>query len=404
MRPCRGAAYGLARLPNRPAIDSLAPPSIFAVISALAAEHGAVNLGQGFPDFAPDEALVDRLVYHVRHSSNQYAPPAGVPALLRAIAHKTARTQGADLDPATEITITSGATQALWTAIQCVVGPGDEVIVFEPAYDSYAPAVRSMGGTVVPLTLRGPDFRIDWEAFAKTRSARTRLVIINNPHNPTGRCLRADDLAALERLLRSTETYLLSDEVYEHLTYDGREHLSVLRYPELRRRAFVTCSFGKTFHVTGWKVGYVVAPPGLTQRFRAMHQFTVFTVNTPAQHAIADHLADPSTYETLPGFFAAKRDRLTAALGAIEGLRPLPSEGSYFMLADYSAISRTPDTDFAEALIRHAGVATIPISPFYSAEPPADQHYLRLCFAKTSATLDAAAERLQVGLAAVAPQ
>ena len=373
-------------------MTTLPPPSIFAVIGALAREYDAVNLGQGFPDFPPDAALVDRLAHHVRHSSNQYAPPAGVPALLDAIAAKVERCQGVRLDAAAEINVTSGATQAIWTAIQSVIAPGDEAIVFGPAYDSYAPAVRSRGGVVHEIQLRGPGFRVDWDRFAERLTERTRLVVINNPHNPTGKCLRHEDLLALERLLAGTETLLLSDEVYEHLVYDGREHLSVLRYPHLRERAFVTSSFGKTFHVTGWKVGYVVAPPALMRRFRAYHQFTVFTVNTPAQYAIADQLADPDAYESLPGFFEEKRDRLAAAV-ADTPLRPLPSEGSYYFLADYAAVSEEGDTGFAERLIRERGVATIPISPFYE-EAPAGQTYVRLCFAKEPTTIDAAAERL----------
>ena len=374
---------------------ALPPPSIFATIGALARRHDAVNLGQGFPDFAPDEALTERLAYHARHSSHQYAPPAGVPALLGAIAAKVRDTQGVRLDAAAEVNVTSGATQAIWTAIQSVIEPGDEAIVLEPAYDSYAPAVRSRGGVVVPLALRGPGFRVDWARFAERLTPRTRLVVVNNPHNPTGTCLRDGDLRELSRLLADTDVLLLSDEVYEHLVYDGREHLSVLRYPGLRRRAFVTSSFGKTFHVTGWKVGYVVAPPELMRRFRAFHQFTVFTVNTPAQYAIADHLADPEHYASLPAFFEEKRDRLAAAL-APTSLRLLPSAGSYFALADYSAVSDEPDGRFAERLITEHGVATIPISPFYTEAAPGHQRYVRLCFAKRPGTIAAAAERLGV--------
>ncbi len=367
-------------------------PSIFSTISALAREHGAVNLGQGFPDFAPDPALVDRFVYHLRHSSNQYAPMAGVPSLLAAIAKKIERVQGVGVDPQTEITVTSGATQGLWTAIQSVVEPGDEVLLFDPAYDSYAPAVESRGGVVTAINLVGPDFRIDWTRFAERLKTRPKLVILNNPHNPTGKCLRHEDLSELERLLSPTDTLLLSDEVYEHLVYDGREHLSVLRYPGLRKRALVTSSFGKTFHVTGWKVGYIVAPPESTQRFRQLHQFTVFTVNTPAQYAIADQLAEPVHYEGLPGFLSAKRDLLVGALaGSKFGL--LPSEGSYFVLADYSAVSDEEDGRFAERLITEHGVATIPISGFYR-NPPEGQRYVRLCFAKQEETLAEGAERL----------
>ena len=368
------------------------PTSIFSTISQLARKHAATNLGQGFPDFAPDAALTDRLAYHTRHSSNQYAPLPGVPRLLSAIAKKVERCHGVALDTQREITVASGATQAIWTAVQSIIRRGDEAIVFEPAYDSYVPAVESRGGVAVPLPLEGPAFRPDWAGFAKRLSERTRLVIINNPHNPTGTCWRHQDLLELERQLAGRDIALLSDEVYEHLTYDGREHRSALRYPGLRERAFVTCSFGKTFHVTGWKVGYVVAPDALMQRFRGTHQFTVFTVNTPAQQAIADHLGDPSTYEGLPSFFERKRDVLTEALEGSR-LRVLPSEGSYFCLADYSDVSDEADTGFAERLITQHGVAVIPISPFYT-EAPAGQTYVRLCFAKREETLTDAAERL----------
>ncbi len=378
----------LTMLVSPPAVQE----SIFSTISRLARQHDAINLGQGFPDFEPDEALTDRLAYHVKQAHNQYAPMAGVPRLLQAIGKKTFRSHGVQLDTAVEITITSGATQALWTAIQATVSLGDEVIIFEPAYDSYAPAVRSKGGVVVPLQLRGPDFRPDWGGFAERLNDKTRLVIINNPHNPTGKCWQHEDFQELERLLADTDTLLLSDEVYEHLVYDGREHLSVLRYPQLRQRALVTSSFGKTFHVTGWKVGYIVAPAQIMTQFRSLHQFTVFTVNTPAQHAIADHLQDENTYESLPDFFAAKRDHLYKML-APSKLKLLPSEGSYFGLADYSLLSEEPDTSFAERLIIEAGVAVIPISPFYSI-PPQQQSYVRLCFAKREATLSAAAQRL----------
>jgi len=369
-----------------------APVSIFSTISRLAREHKAINLGQGFPDFDPDVSLTDRLAYHVKHSSNQYAPPAGTKALLKAIAEKILRCHDVQVDANEELNISSGATQAIWTAIQSLILPGDEVIIFEPAYDSYAPAVESKGGVVVPCVLPAPAFRPDWERFGESITDKTKLVILNNPHNPTGTCWRHEDLQELERRLKGTNIALLSDEVYEHLTYDDREHLSAMRYPGLRERAFVTCSFGKTYHVTGWKVGYVVAPPALMKRFRSVHQFTVFTVNTPAQFAIADHLADENTYLSLPQFFQEKRDLLYSAV-AKTSLTLLPSEGSYFGLTDYSAISQEPDIRFAERLIEEQGVAVIPISPFYSS-PPEDQTLVRLCFAKKPETLLAAAERL----------
>ena len=369
-----------------------ASESIFTTISRLANQQGAINLGQGFPDFAPDEALTDRLAYHVKHSSNQYAPPAGLPILLSAIKAKVENCHGISLDVQQEINITSGATQAIWTTIQSVVRPGDEVIIFEPAYDSYAPAVESKGGVVVPCVLPAPAFRPDWSGFGESLSEKTRLVIINNPHNPTGTCWTDDDLQTLADHLAGTDILLLSDEVYEHLTYDGRVHNSVLRYPELRRRAFVTCSFGKTFHVTGWKVGYVIAPPELMRGFRGVHQFTVFTVNTPAQYALADHLADERTYLDLPMFFQRKRDLFEQAC-AKTPFKMLPSEGSYFGLLEYSALSNEDDLGFAERLVATHGIALIPISPFYT-QPPTNQRYLRYCFAKQDLTLQHGAARL----------
>ena len=368
------------------------PPSVFSRIGSLARAHEAVDIGQGFPDFPPDEALRERLAHHALHSGHQYLPLPGLPALRRAIARKIQRCQGARVDVDDEITVTSGATQAIWSAVQAVVSPGDEAIVFEPAYDSYRPAVESVGGVVRPVVLEAPHFQVDWAAFAKTRSARTRLVVINNPHNPSGTVWSEEDLRELERQLRGSEIAVVSDEVYEHLVYDGRDHRSVVRYPGLRERAFAVSSFGKTFHVTGWKVGYVVAPPVLTARLRSVHQYTVFTVSTPAQRALADHLADASHYETLASAFAAKRDRLAAALAG-SALRILPSAGGYFCLADYSAVADEPDERFAARLIAERGVATIPLSPFYS-EAPAGQRLVRLCFAKRPETLDAAAERL----------
>ena len=382
-----------------------APVSIFSTISQLARKYQAINLGQGFPDFAPDEELTDRLAHHVKQSSNQYAPPAGLPRLLSQIAAKIQHSHDVRIDSATELNITSGATQAIWTAIQSLIQLGDEVVIFEPAYDSYAPAVESKGGVVVPCVLPAPNFRPDWKCFSESITDKTRLVILNNPHNPTGTCWTHEDLLELECRLEGTEIAVLSDEVYEHLTYDGREHRSALRYPGLRERAFVTCSFGKTFHVTGWKVGYVVAPSALMQRFRSVHQFTVFTVNTPAQHAIADHLINPDTYLSLPDYFQEKRDLLYKSLRSEDPrasngtvaktpLRLLPSEGSYFGLADYSAISQETDLNFAKRLIMDYGVAVIPITPFYST-PPAGQTLIRLCFAKKPETLEAATIRLQ---------
>ena len=370
--------------------------TIFTVMSRLAAEVGAINLSQGFPSFRPPGALVERICWHLRHGDNQYAPMPGVPALLDALAAKTERRYGRRVDPATEITVSSGATEALFSAIQAIVRPGDEVIVFDPAYDLYAPAVTLAGGLVrhVPLRLdaRTGEFAMDWQRLTDALSARTRLVICNFPHNPTGAILGPADLDEFALRLRGSQAYLLADEVYEHLVFDGERHLSLLGHDELWERAFVVSSFGKTFHATGWKIGYCIAPPALTAEFRRVHQFTVFAVMTPVQHALADFLAAETAFEDeLPAFYQAKRDRFA---GLLAGTRFAfaPARSTFFQVVDYGAITDEPDVDVALRWTREAGVASIPLSVLCA--KPYTGTRLRLCFAKDDATLAAAAERL----------
>ncbi|MCW5899961.1 MAG: pyridoxal phosphate-dependent aminotransferase [Flavobacteriales bacterium] len=365
--------------------------TIFAVMSQLAQETGAINLSQGFPDFPVDPELVSLVQEAMRGGHNQYAPMPGLPGLREALAAKVEALYGHAYDPATEITITAGGTQALFTALGAVVRPGDEVVVIDPAYDCYAPSVRLFGGS--PVHVRLDDrMRFDAGALRAAITPRTRAVMINTPHNPGGTILRAADLDAIAAMLHGTDILLISDEVYEHLVFDGEPHASVIGHPALRERAFVVFSFGKVFHATGWKTGYVLAPKELMALFRKVHQFNVFSVNTPMQHALTNYLADPARYTSLPAFYQAKRDRFA------EGLRGsrfqlLPCEGSYFQVADYGAISELGDRAFCEWLAREHGVAAIPLSPFY-ADPPKDQRLLRFCFAKQEATLDAAIDRL----------
>jgi methionine aminotransferase len=366
--------------------------TIFTVMSRLSEEHGAINLGQGFPDYDPPDALLEALARHVKGGKNQYAPMAGLPRLREAIARHAERSHGRRLDPETEITITSGATEAIFDAIAAVVRPGDEVVVFDPAYDSYEPSVVLQGGRVVHLPLRLPGFSIDFERLKGSVNERTRLVILNFPHNPSGAVLARADLDALADALRDTRALLLSDEVYEHIVFDGSEHESVLRHPELAERSFQVGSFGKTFHATGWKVGWAAAPAALTHELRKVHQFVTFATSTPAQHALADALDTmPSLVAGLSGFYQRKRDRFRELL-ARTPFRLFPVRGAYFQLVDYGAIDSMPDVEFARHLTTRVGVAAIPLSPFY-AEPP-DAKIVRFCFAKTEDTLEKAAERL----------
>ena len=366
--------------------------TIFTVMSALANEHGAINLSQGFPDYPCDPALLDALGAAARAGHNQYAPMAGLPALRSAIAAKLAVQHGIKVDADAEITVTAGATQALFTAIATVLHAGDEAILLDPSYDSYAPSILAQGARPVHIALTAPDFAVDWEQVERAVTPRTKLILINNPNNPSTSVFSAADLAALAALAERHDLLVLADEVYEHLIYDGVPHQSVLAHPALRARSFAIYSFGKTFHATGWKVGYCVAPAALTAEFRKIHQFLVFSVNTPAQHALAAHLADASRWQSLPGFFQHKRDLIAQGLSAA-GFNLLPSHGTYFQLADYSAIR--PDLDdvaFARWLTLEHGVASIPVSVFYSQAPA--QKIVRFCFAKEDATLQAALARL----------
>jgi methionine aminotransferase len=373
-----------SRLPN-------VGTTIFTVMSALAAEHGAVNLGQGFPDFDCDPRIVDAVARAMRDGHNQYPPMAGVAPLREAIAEKIAALHGRRYDAASEITVTSGATQALFTAILATVHPGDEVIVLEPTYDSYVPSIELAGGTPVFVSMEAPEYEIPFDKLAAAITPRTRLLLINTPHNPTGRVWHADDMRRLEAIVRDTNLLILSDEVYEHMVFDGAPHESVARYPELAQRSFVVSSFGKTFHVTGWKVGYVAAPAALTAEFRKIHQFNVFTVNTPMQFGLADHLRDPAPYLDLPSFYQQKRDFFRAGLAGTR-FKLLPCEGTYFQCVDYSAISDLPEAEFSKWLTSEIGVAAIPVSAFYHA--PHESGVVRFCFAKQESTLATALERL----------
>ncbi len=370
--------------------------TIFTVMSALAAEKNAVNLGQGFPDFDCDPALVDAVTGAMKRGLNQYPPMAGVPALREAVAAKLALLYGASYDADSEITITAGATQAIITVILAiVVHPGDEVIVLEPCYDSYVPNIELAGGNVVRVPLRPGSFRPDFQKMAAAITPRTRAIIVNSPHNPSATVWSEADMLSLAALLAPTDILLISDEVYEHMVFDatqGRAHQSAARFPALAARAFVVSSFGKTYHVTGWKVGYVAAPAALTSEFRKVHQFNVFTVNTPVQHGLAAYMADARPYLDLPAFYGAKRDLFRAGLLANTRFKPLPSEGSYFQCVDISDVSDLSEADFCLWLTREIGVAAIPLSAFYG--DGFDQRVVRFCFAKKDATLNEALERL----------
>ena len=367
--------------------------TIFTVISRRAAEVGALNIGQGFPDFPIDPQLAQRVTEAMAEGRNQYAHGDGVVELRRAVVAKLAGAHGVEADPVEGVTITCGGTEGLFSVIQAAVHPGDEVIVFDPAYDAYEPAVRLAGGRCVRIPLLPPQFAIDWDRVRAALTPRTRLVILNNPHNPAcvihGRAV-LDELAAT---LRGTKTLVLSDEVYEHVTFDGRKHVSVLSHPELRERAFAVFSFGKTLHITGWRVGCCVADPALMREFRKVHQFNTFSIATPLQVGIARYLDEkPQSWSGLTDFFQTKRDRLTAALQG-SGFRPLASQGTYFQLLDFSELSDASDVDFADRLIREGGVALIPLSPFYRERPTL--RLLRICVAKRDETLDLAAHKLR---------
>jgi len=367
--------------------------TVFTRMSQLAIDHGAVNLGQGFPDFACDPALVDLVTDAMRAGHNQYPPMTGLPALRQAISAKIEATYGHRYDTNAEITVTAGASQAIQSAILAVVHPGDEVIVIEPAYDCYAPAIALAGGVVVPVTMRfdADGYRVEWSDVRAAVTPRTRMVVINTPHNPTGTILRQADLDALVAIVQDTQILVLSDEVYEHMVFDGEPHASVARHPALAERAFVVSSFGKTFHVTGWKIGYVAAPAALMVEFRKVHQYNVFCVNAPMQHAIASYLQGPAPWRDLPAFYQAKRDLFRAGLAASR-FTLLPSDGTYFQCVRYDAISSLNEAEFAEWLTREIKVAAIPVSAFYS--QPKESHVVRFCFAKKDETLQLALERL----------
>ena len=367
--------------------------TIFSVMTALAQQHDAINLAQGFPDYAAAPDLIDLVRHAMVSGHNQYAPMAGIPALRRAIAQKYAVAHDVHIDADTEITVTPGATAALYTAIASVVHHGDEVIIFDPAYDSYAPAIAVQGGVVRRAQLRAPEYRPDWDEVRSLLSDRTVMIIVNSPHNPTGTMWGDDDLDALAETISDRSVVVLSDEVYELITFDGRRHRSVLDVPALRDRSFVVTSFGKTFHTTGWKIGCCVAAPLLTNEFRKVHQFLSFSVHTPSQVALAAYMRDPTRYLKLSTFFTAKRDRFRAAL---EGTRwsVRACEGTYFQLLGYEDISNEDDLTFARRLTIDHGVAAIPISPFIGNARGTADRVVRFCFAKEDSTLDAAAERL----------
>ncbi len=381
-----------------PALQSKLPAvgtTIFTVMSALAAETGAVNLGQGFPDFDCDPRLVDAVAAAMRAGHNQYPPMPGVPALRQAVSDKVQALYGRRYDPATEITITAGATQAILTAILAVVRAGDEVIVLEPCYDSYVPNIELAGGVVVRVPLQPGSFRPDFGRIAQAITPRTRAILVNTPHNPSATIWRRDDWLRLQEILAPTDVLLISDEVYEHMVYAPERHWSAAQFDGLAARAFIVSSFGKTYHVTGWKVGTVCAPAPLTAEFRKVHQFNVFTVNTPVQHGLAAYMADPAPYLNLGGFYAAKRDLFRAGLAQTR-FRLLPSEGSYFQCVDISGLAVAerdlPEAEFCQWLTREVGVAAIPLSAFYG--DGFDQKVIRFCYAKRDDTLRAAIERL----------
>lgn len=374
--------------------------TIFTVMSRLAIEHKAINLGQGFPDFEPDAQLCELVTRAMANGHNQYPYMPGVAPLRQAIAEKTRALYGREYDPETEITVTNGATEAIMATVLAAVSSGDEVIVIEPCYDSYLPAIRLAGGTAVPVPLRVPTdddpyFRIDWQRVREAITSRTRLLMLNFPHNPTGAVLDESDLDALEAIVRDTGVLLMSDEVYEHIVFDGKPHASVATRPLLAEHAFVISSFGKTYHITGWKIGYCCAPRQLSAELRKVHQFMVFTVSSPMQFALAEFMRDPKPYTELATFYQRKRDHLLRGL-TDTAFKPLPSPGTFFMLADYSEISKQSEADFARELTVKYGVTVIPVSAFYQKpDAEASNHRLvRFCFAKKDSTLDQAIERL----------
>ncbi len=365
--------------------------TIFTVMSKLAADHGAHNLSQGFPDFEVSSDLVSLVEHYMRSGHNQYAPMQGVPVLLERIAEKVRALYGAEVDPESQITVTSGATEAMFAAISAVVRPGDEVIILEPAYDAYVPVVTLNGGRPVYRQMKYPDYRIDWDEIDDAVTDDTRLIVLNSPHNPTGKILTGEDVAALREIVQRNGLFIVSDEVYEHIIFDGAVHESMLRDPELAARSFVVSSFGKTYHTTGWKIGYCIAPPALTDEFRKIHQFLTFATNTPTQLAYAEFLQKKEVYLELPAFYQNKRDMFLDLIRESR-FKPLACQGTYFQMLDYAAISDKADVAFAEWMTIEKGVAAIPPSAFYHRRD--DHKVLRFCFAKKDDTLRKAAEIL----------
>lgn len=378
--------------PNR--INSKLPnvgTTIFTVMGKLANEHSAINLSQGFPDFSCSEELIGLVNKYMVSGQNQYAPMEGLMPLRKILSEKTEALYSTTYDPETEITITSGATQAIYTAITAIIRENDEVIIFEPAYDCYQPAIELNGGKTIYVSLKAPNYTIDWSEVKKMINHRTKMIIINTPHNPTGTILSSRDMEQLEKLTQSTDIVILSDEVYEHIIFDGYEHQSVARFPKLAERSIIVSSFGKTFHATGWKTGYCVAPKKLMAEFRKVHQFLVFSCNTPIQYALAEYLKDKNNYLGLGNFYQKKRDHFNMLIKNSK-FEFQPSAGTYFQLLRYKGISKEKDTDYAVRLIKEFGVASIPVSVFY--HEAIDDHVLRFCFAKKEETLEKAAEIL----------
>ncbi len=365
--------------------------SIFSEMTNLANKTGAVNLSQGFPDFDCDPKLIDMVSKEMKCGNNQYAPMPGVFALREVLAQKIENLYQAIYHPDTEITITAGGTQAIYTALACIINSGDEVIIFEPAYDCYSPAIKAVGGLVVPYELSAPDFCINWETVSSLITDKTKAIIINSPNNPTGKVFTHDDMQQLIKITENTNIILISDEVYEHIVFNGCKHISVAQYPLLKERSFVTASFGKLFHTTGWKIGYCLAPDYLMKEFRKLHQFMIFSVNTPIQHAFAVYLKDPNVYLQLSDFYQQKRDYFVSILKNTR-FKILPVYGSYFQSVSYAAISEESDYAFAQRITKKFGVASIPNSAFYT--NGTDHKTLRLCFAKKQETLDKAVDRL----------
>ena len=365
--------------------------TIFAVMSALANEHSAINLSQGFPDFSCPEELIESVHRFMREGYNQYPPMSGIPQLRQAIADKYASLYQTALDADTEVTVTSGATEALFCAITALVNPGDEVIIFDPAYDAYEPVIQLSGGITRRIKLSYPDYAIDWHQVKACINAKTRLIILNNPHNPTGSILTSHDIQNLQALVSNTPVFLLADEVYEHIVFDGSQHQSLLRFEDLRARSFVVSSFGKTYHMTGWKIGYCIAPPDMSAEFRKIHQFNTFTTCTPMQYALAEFLQYSGYYRSLGEFYQNKRNHFLARMKSSR-FKALPCHGTYFQLMSYADITDQHDIEFARKLTTESGIASIPVSVFYG--DGCDEKVLRFCFAKDTETLDKAAEIL----------